>query len=184
MRPICVVYASHDGHAERIAFRVGARLKARLGAAGAPVETRRLDEAGTPPEDAALVVLVGAIRYGYHLKPARLFARAWGNRTEPPLAVISVCLTARKANRRTAADNPYLRAFLRRHDLAPAASIAVAGKLDYPRYTWFDRAMIRLIMLMTGGPTDPKTVVEYTDWDAVDGFADDLARRYGPSAAA
>ena len=33
--------------------------------------------------------------------------------------------------------------------------------------------MIRLIMKITGGPTDPSTVIDYTDWAAVD----DLARR-------
>jgi menaquinone-dependent protoporphyrinogen oxidase len=49
-----------------------------------------------------------------------------------------------------------------------------AGKLDYPRYRWFDRQMIRLIMALTGGPTDPTTVVDYTDWAAVDGFAGEL----------
>jgi menaquinone-dependent protoporphyrinogen oxidase len=38
--------------------------------------------------------------------------------------------------------------------------------------------MIRLIMTMTGGPTDPATVIEYTDWGQVDAFADDLARHY------
>jgi menaquinone-dependent protoporphyrinogen oxidase len=31
--------------------------------------------------------------------------------------------------------------------------------------------MIRLIMLMTHGPTDPKAVVEFTDWDKVEAFA-------------
>lgn len=180
MRPLHVVYASHDGQAERIAIRIGARLRE----SGAPVEITRLDPTGTPPTDAALVVLVGAIRYGFHLGPVRRFARAWGHRTTPPLAVVSVCLTARKPNRRTATDNPYLRAFLARHGLKPAASVAVAGKLDYPRYAWYDRLMIRLIMAMTRGPTDPTAVIEYTDWGQVDAFADDLARRFGPAQAA
>lgn len=175
-----VVYTSHDGQSERIALRIGARLKA----SGAAVEVTRLDGQGTPPETAALVVLVAAIRYGYHLRPARLFARAWGGRTAPPLAVASVCLTARKPNRRTAEDNVYLRGFLKRHGLRPVASVAIAGKLDYPRYSWYDRLMIRLIMLMTRGPTDPTTVIEYTDWGQVDAFADDLAARFGPKAAA
>ncbi|MEI7614715.1 MAG: menaquinone-dependent protoporphyrinogen IX dehydrogenase, partial [Betaproteobacteria bacterium] len=34
-----------------------------------------------------------------------------------------------------------------------------------------DRLMIRLIMLMTKGPTDPETVVEFTDWQQVENFA-------------
>jgi len=31
--------------------------------------------------------------------------------------------------------------------------------------------MIRLIMLITRGPTDPATVVEFTDWSKVADFA-------------
>jgi menaquinone-dependent protoporphyrinogen oxidase len=30
--------------------------------------------------------------------------------------------------------------------------------------------MIRLIMWITGGPTDPKRVVEFTDWRQVEAF--------------
>jgi len=33
-----------------------------------------------------------------------------------------------------------------------------------------ERAIIRLIMRMTGGPTRPDTVVEYTDWKRVEAF--------------
>ena len=46
-----------------------------------------------------------------------------------------------------------------------------AGKLDYPRYTFWDRQIIRLIMFITKGPTDPDAVVDFTDWQQVDAFA-------------
>ncbi len=45
-----------------------------------------------------------------------------------------------------------------------------AGKLDYPKYGPFDRFMIRFIMWITKGPTDPTTVVEFTDWQQVEAF--------------
>jgi menaquinone-dependent protoporphyrinogen IX oxidase len=41
-----------------------------------------------------------------------------------------------------------------------------AGALRYPRYRWYDRFMIRLIMKMTGGETDTSKEVVYTDWQA------------------
>ena len=59
--------------------------------------------------------------------------------------------------------------------LRPRIATAVPGMLDYPRYGWFDRMMIRLIMKITGGPTDPKLTVEFTDWDLVDALADEIA---------
>lgn len=51
-----------------------------------------------------------------------------------------------------------------------------AGALRYPRYSWLDRTMIKMIMKMTGGETDTTKEVEYTDWQQVDRFARDFAR--------
>jgi menaquinone-dependent protoporphyrinogen oxidase len=50
-----------------------------------------------------------------------------------------------------------------------------AGKIDYPIYTFWDRQIIRLIMWMTGGPTDPKSVIDFTDWNKVDDFGRTIA---------
>jgi menaquinone-dependent protoporphyrinogen oxidase len=54
-------------------------------------------------------------------------------------------------------------------------AVAIAGRLDYRRYGWRDRQIIRFIMWMTGGPTDPETNIEYTSWPAVDEFAGRIA---------
>jgi menaquinone-dependent protoporphyrinogen oxidase len=93
----------------------------------------------------------------------------------PPLALASVNLTARKPGKDTAEGNAYLRKWIIRRQLKPALATAIAGRLDYPRYGWLDRQMIRLIMKMTGGPTDPQAQVEYTSWEAVDRFASAIA---------
>jgi menaquinone-dependent protoporphyrinogen oxidase len=45
-----------------------------------------------------------------------------------------------------------------------------AGKIDYPSLGPMDRTMIRFIMWMTKGPTDPTQVVEFTDWEKVEEF--------------
>ncbi len=55
--------------------------------------------------------------------------------------------------------------------LDPQTSAVFAGKIDYPRYGFWDRLMIRLIMWLTKGPTDPQAVVEFTDWGQVENFA-------------
>ncbi len=66
-----------------------------------------------------------------------------------------------------------------RHRLKPALAAAVAGRLDYPHYRWLDRQIIRLIMKMTGGPTDPQSCIEFTAWDAVDDIAVRIADLHG-----
>ena len=127
------------------------------------------------PEDltaASLIVLVAAVRYGKHLPEADQFLTTYRSLVSPPpLALASVNLTARKPEKTTATGNAYLRKTIARHRLAPTLAVAFAGRLDYQRYNWRDRQIIRFIMLLTGGPTAPRTRVEYTSWQAVDEFA-------------
>ena len=114
---------------------------------------------------AATVVLVAAVRYGRHLPEADRFLTVYRSlQSPPPLALASVNLTARKPGKTTATGNAYLRKVIARHRLAPAVAVAFAGRLDYRRYGWRDRWIIRFIMLLTGGPTDPTTCIEYTSW--------------------
>ncbi len=120
---------------------------------------------------AAVVVLVAAVRYGRHLPEADRFLAVYRSLHSPPLALASVNLTARKSGKATVAGNTYLRKVIARHHLVPAVAVAFAGRLDYQRYGWLDRWIIRFIMLLTRGPTDPNTCIEYTSWRAVDEFA-------------
>jgi len=140
---------------------------------------RNLLPALPPPAELAqarLIVLVAAVRYGRHLPEADRFLSVYSALpTPPPLALASVNLSARKPGKTTSSGNPYLRKTIARHRLAPAAAVAFAGRLDYRLYNWRDRLIIRFIMLLTGGPTDAATSIEYTSWSAVDEFADRIA---------
>jgi len=51
-----------------------------------------------------------------------------------------------------------------------------AGKLDYQKYRFLDRQMIRFIMLLTKGPTNPKSEIEFTNWKEVDKFASTVCK--------
>jgi menaquinone-dependent protoporphyrinogen oxidase len=168
-----VFYATHDGQSRRIAARICERLAVH-GMDAAP-----RDAAGPWPPDlssASVVVLVAAVRYGRHLPQAHLFLARYGALAgAPPLALASVNLTARKPGKSTAETNPYLRKLIARMRCRPALAAAFAGRLDYPRYRWIDRQIIRLIMRLTGGPTDPRACIEYTSWEAVEAFADRVA---------
>lgn len=176
MPSVLLCYASRDGQTRRIAERMAARV-ARRGVAVELVDLAERQPQAPEVAAAAAVAVVAAIRYGHHLPPARRFLAAHRDRlAEKPLAAISVNLTARKPEKRTVEGSVYLRNWLKEIRLRPQVAAAVAGKLDYPRYRWFDRLMIRLIMKITGGPTDPNVSIEYTDWEAVDRLGDDIAR--------
>lgn len=168
-----LLYASHDGQTRRIAERLSARLEAL----NIAVRPHNLAD-GIPAADnlSEMVVLVAAIRYGKHLPDARRFLESYSRvEKRPALVLFSVNLTARKPQKQTPEGSVYLRKTIRKYRLKPVLAHAIAGRLDYPRYKWFDRQMIRFIMLLTGGPTDPNTTIEYTDWHQVDALADRIS---------
>jgi menaquinone-dependent protoporphyrinogen oxidase len=174
-RGVALYYATRDGQSRRIAEHIFGRL------AESETFASLQGLAMTPPAPADLaaasvIVLVAAVRYGKHLPEADRFLAAYRSLTSPPpLALASVNLSARKPAKTTATGNAYLRKVIARHRLAPAVAVAFAGRLDYRRYSWLDRQIIRFIMLLTRGPTDPDTSIEYTSWPAVDEFAARIA---------
>ena len=123
-------------------------------------------------------VIIGAsIRYG-HFHPAldRFVKKHAAVLQSMPSAFFSVNLVARKPEKRSPQTNSYTRKFLLRSPWQPDSCAVFAGALRYPRYGWFDRFMIRLIMKMTGGETDTRKEVVYTDWEQVAGFAREIAQ--------
>jgi menaquinone-dependent protoporphyrinogen oxidase len=172
-------YATRDGQSRRIAERIASRLADR-GIAALPH-----DLAGALPVPASLaaarlVVVVAAVRYGRPLPEAERFLASYRTLRRPPqLVLLLVNLTARKPGKDTAEGNVYLRKSIARHRLAPVLALAIAGRLDYSRYGWFDRQLIRFIMKLTGGPTDPATCIDYTPWDTVDDVALRIAALHG-----
>ena len=112
------------------------------------------------------------MRYGHVLPEAAKFLTAYAGRPDaPPLALALVNLVARKPSRRAPDTNPYLKRTLARYRLKPAIATAFGGRLNYPKYGFFDKQIIRLIMAMTGGVADGRSDIEYTDWAQVDDFA-------------
>jgi len=181
MRLYC---AARDGQSRRIAERIAGRLAER----GISAPPQGLAAALPAPQklaEARLVTVVAAVRYGRHLPEGERFLASYRTlRAPPPLVFLSVNLTARKPGKDTAEGNVYLRRSIARRRLAPALALAIAGRLDYARYGWLDRQLIRFIMMLTGGPTDFKTSIEYTTWNVVDGVAlriAELYRRADPS---
>jgi menaquinone-dependent protoporphyrinogen oxidase len=172
---IAIYYATRDGQARRIAEHIWRRLNG-AGMLAAPRNLLPALPVSAELAQAALIVLVAAVRYGKHLPETDRFLSVYSALpAPPPLALASVNLSARKPGKTTGSGNTYLRKTIARHRLMPAVAVAFAGRLDYRRYSWRDRQIIRFIMLLTGGPTDPETSIEYTSWNAVDEFADEIA---------
>jgi menaquinone-dependent protoporphyrinogen oxidase len=168
MANILLLYSTTDGHTVKIC----ARLQQVAEQQGSRVTLVSIDEASQIDLQAYDTIVIGAsIRYGKHGKPVYDFVNRHARLLDSKQnAFFSVNIVARKPNRNTPDTNPYLRKFLRQIEWRPKALAVFAGKLDYPRYGFFDRLMIRFIMLLTKGPTDPKAVIEFTDWQQVEAF--------------
>ena len=79
-------------------------------------------------------------------------------------------VVARKPEKNKPETNPYLQKFLKQISWNPKKLAVFAGKIEYQKYRFLDRLMIRLIRWMTKGPTDSKTNIEYTNWNQVEDF--------------
>lgn len=169
MRRILILYSTVDGHT----LKICERLKRALERDGHAVTLAELkSSAGIDLAPFDTVAIGASIRYGRHRPCVAAFMRARRAALERRrCAFFSVNIVARKPHKSTPETNPYVRKLLRRIGWRPALVAVFAGRLDYPRYTFRDRQIIRFIMLLTGGPTDPRSVVEFTDWAAVDAFA-------------
>ena len=171
MARILLLHSTVHGQSRRICER----LQSRLADAGHAAEVAPLGE-GASLAGYDAVVIGASIRHGKHNPAVLEFVRAkLAVLQSMPSAFFSVSLIARKPTRSTAESNPYVRTFLERSPWKPALVGVFAGELDYQRYGPFDRYAIRLIMTLTKGPTDLRTKVEFTDWDAVDRFAGRVA---------
>jgi menaquinone-dependent protoporphyrinogen oxidase len=87
-----------------------------------------------------------------------------------PNAFFSVNVVARKPEKNGPETNPYIKEFQKQASWQPRQLAVFAGKIDYQKYSFWDRQIIRFIMWITNGPTHPKTVVEFTDWEEVEKF--------------
>lgn len=174
MASVLILYSTTDGQTLAIARR----LQAVIEQAAHRVTLRCVDD--EPEIDLApfdKVVLGARIRYGRHTPQVLRFARTHREALDARAsAFFSVNAVARKAQKATPEANPYMRKFLAQTRWRPRALAVFAGRIDYPRYGFVDRQVIRFIMWLTGGPTDPRATVEFTDWAAVERFGAAVAR--------
>lgn len=168
MSNILIIYSSRDGQTQKICQR----LKSVIERNTQQVTLVSIEEADRVNLQTCDKIVMGAsIHYGRHNPQVMAFIERNQSILESkPNAFFSVNVVARKPGKQTPDSNPYLRKFLKRIHWKPKQLAVFAGKIDYPSYNMFDRSLIRLIMWMTKGPTDPSAVVEFTDWEQVEAF--------------
>lgn len=171
-----ILFSSREGQTREIAAYIANQLKEQQ-----ECEVLNILHATSVDWSKYDRVLIGAsVRYGHFHPAVTKFVKQ--NQAELQQRVsgfFSVNLTARKPEKRTPQTNAYTRKFLLQSPWQPDCCAVFAGALRYPRYGFFDRIMIQLIMRMTKGETDSTKEVEYTDWIQVGRFAHEFAALSG-----
>jgi len=178
MMKALILFSTRDGQTQKIASAMAEAIKGEQAC-----DVMNIQDANAIDWQQYDRVLIGAsIRYG-HFQPAvnEFVKQNLAALQQRVSGFFSVNLTARKPEKRTPETNAYTVKFLAQSPWKPDCCAVFAGALYYPRYRWFDRVMIKLIMRMTGGETDTTKEVEYTDWEQVRGFARDFAQLPGKS---
>jgi len=168
MTKILILYSTTDGHTRKICQRLKQVIEQQAQQVTLmPIEGK----SNVDIKSFDKIVLGASIRYGKHNKQVYEFIKANEQILDSkPNAFFSVNVVARKPDKNRPETNPYVKKFLKQISWQPKELEVFAGKIDYQKYRFWDRLMIRLIMWMTKGPTDSRTVVEFTNWQQVETF--------------
>ncbi|MFO7673199.1 MAG: menaquinone-dependent protoporphyrinogen IX dehydrogenase [Lutibacter sp.] len=168
---IGIIYSTVDGQTLKICNK----LKEVLQQNNQEVDLISIDDFTGDINKYNKLVIGASIRYGVHNPKIIEFIKT--NKTvldSIKTAFFSVNLVARKPEKSDPDTNPYVVKFFKTIDWKPTVVKVFAGKLDYKKYSYFDRKMIQLIMWMTKGPTNIDAEIEYTNWEKVNEFGLEL----------
>ena len=166
-----IIYSSTDGHTKTICERIINFFEnENLPKIVSLTEAMKFDLS-----EYEKIVIGASIRYGSHSRDLYKFIDINKNiLDQKKCAFFSVNVVARKPEKNTPETNPYIKKFLKISNWRPHKIGVFAGKVDYPKYGFFDKYIIKLIMFITKGPTDTSKSYEFTDWSKVDVFSKEL----------
>jgi menaquinone-dependent protoporphyrinogen oxidase len=174
MKTVLVLYMSRGGHTARIARRICEGVTE----AGGRAEMMDLNEAvheGVEWGRYDVVAFGAPVLYGTYDKSVFDFINRHRAALEAmPNSLFNVSVVARTPEKATVEGNRYLQKFLQLSPWRPKDLKVIAGKVDYPSWAWYERIMIQMIMKFTHGPTDPRAVIDYTNWDDVRAYGKHL----------
>jgi len=179
---VLAVYGSNYGQAEAVLQRVSQVLETH----GVDVTVFKGNDI---PEDLAVegfdaMVVAASIRMGRYQTYIRDFVKRHN-------AALCACPSAFVSVNGSQSESApewrdeaqgYVRKFLEQTAWQPRWTATFAGALRYRRYDPVTRWIVKSINGRRGGATDTSREYEFTDWHAVDRFAEDLAEALGGQA--
>jgi menaquinone-dependent protoporphyrinogen oxidase len=180
---VLVLYASTHGHTAKVADRIAEVLRAT----GTPARSRAVGTGRADVKEFGAYIIAGSVHGGHHQR--ELVERISEHRTTlctHPSAFVSVSLTAADdTDEARATCREMIDDVLDETGWTPTETLAVAGALQFEEYNLPTRVLMRLIARrverQTGREIDFHHDTDYTDWDAVERFAEAFAAALRPS---
>ena len=175
MARILVLYGTTEGHTAKVAQVIGETLHA-LGFDTDVTEAGTFDPS---PRHYQGVIVAASVHGGQYQRPVGFWVRRHAaDMGALPSAFVSVCLSVRDRNPKTAAESGAIaQRFLESVKWRPGTTKIVAGALPYTRYNILMRWIMKRIVAKAGGDTDTSRDYVYTDWDDLRAFAREFGRR-------
>ena len=170
---ILVAYATGEGHTAHVAQALAARLRER----GASTYIADLEEEKPDLAGFDAVALGGSVHAGKFQAELRRFAsKHRGRLNELPSWFFGVSLS--QAGKQAPIDPENARrqieTFLEEAGWTPKGVLSVGGALKYREYNIFKRNLMKHVAATAGESTDTSRDWDYTNWQQVDAFADQV----------
>jgi menaquinone-dependent protoporphyrinogen oxidase len=187
---IIVLYATREGHTERIAGYVAEQIRSR-GRTAEVLPVAHLP-AGFDLACYSAAILAASVHLGKHEREMTAFVKQHAADLQRiPGIFLSVSLSEAGAEDPTATPEARVKSaadvehmiqdFVRETGWHPSEAKPVAGALLFSKYNWIMRFAMKRIAKAAGAPTDTAHDYEFTDWAALDRVAEDAISHPGRS---
>lgn len=173
MTRILVVYGTGEGHTAHVAQALAARLRER----GAATYIADLEEESPDAGGFDSVVLGGSVHAGKFQAHVRDYIKQhadWLNREPSWFFGVSLSQAGKRAPIDPANARKQLDGLFEETGWMPRGVLSVGGALKYREYNFFKRSLMKHVAESAGEDTDTSRDWDYTNWQQVDAFADQV----------
>lgn len=170
---ILIVYESNYGQTEKIARRIAevATLGGAMVTIARPGELRR----GIVPAAFDRVVVAASVKWGKHQRSIVRYAKANREALASCGAAFLSVSGAAAAESGLATAREYVDRFAQTTGWIPCSVVLAAGGMPFTKLGWLTKRIVIAIDRKEGRERDPSRDYEFTDWRAIDRFAESLA---------
>lgn len=178
-----VFFATREGQTAKIAEHIASDLRAR----GMEVDVLNVRNAPAQIDWPAytLAFVAASVHVEHHEREMTTFVRRHRDRLQQLGAVfVSVTMseagaedptaTAKRRQQSAADAQRMIDVFIKDTGWKPERCLPVAGALMYTRYNFLVRFVMKRISRKQGGPTDTSRDYEFTDWQGLDRFVEEV----------